>query len=383
MKKKFIFVLLFLVLLFPIKIKALDNISIIYYKNIGDCDRDTCIDYDLFNLQMMELKSQGYHTISLDEFMDWRDGKAKIEDKSVLLLLQYNYERETIDQYLNLYGFKIYTFEDYLPSFKGLLKQATKNDDINNIPVYLAKNTLDVNEFTKYIEGTNEVKEFDMSETATEIPVLNYHFLYETYSDCGEGICFDVKEFEKELDYLNKNGYKTLTMDEFVKWKYGEIELPKKSVLITFDDGGFGTSDLTRNYLINALEKYDAHATLFLITGFWNMENYISPYLDVQTHTHDLHKTGSCGTYAMACVTEEEILNDFKTSLKSIKDTKSFAYPFYYYNDHVINVLKELDIKVAFVGGQYKAKRNCNNYLIPRFVIMNGLTLEEFKEYLN
>jgi len=382
MKKKIIFIFLFLMLLLPLKTKALDKISILYYKSIDTCEEDTCIDTDLFNLQMMYLKASGYKTISIEDFMKWRNNEIELDDKSILLLIQYN--NENINDYLKLYDYQINTFEDYYSSFKNLSKQATKEDDINYIPVYLMKKYHNINNFKSFITGTNEIKEYDMSELAYEIPVLNYHFLYsDNDTVCNEVICYNVKEFEKQLNWLNENGYKTLTIDEFVKWKNNEIELPKKSVLLTFDDGGSGTSDLTNNYLVRSLEKYDAHATLYLITGFWNIDNYISPNLDIQTHTHNMHTTGPCGSYALMCATSEEIENDFDISLSSIKDNKTFAYPFYYYDDHIIEVLKKKGINYAFVGNNYKARRNENNYLLPRYVVIEGFTLEDFISIMN
>ncbi len=39
------------------------------------------------------------------------------------------------------------------------------------------------------------------------------------------------------MRFLSQNGYKTLSSDEFLKFKKGELKLPKKSIFITFDDG--------------------------------------------------------------------------------------------------------------------------------------------------
>ena len=54
-------------------------------------------------------------------------------------------------------------------------------------------------------------------------------------------------------------------MREYVDWIYGRIELPKKSVLLTIDDGAMGTGKHNGNKLNPLLEKYQINATLFLI----------------------------------------------------------------------------------------------------------------------
>ena len=74
---------------------------------------------------------------------------------------------------------------------------------------------------------------------------------------CNEGICLDVSKFREHLKYLKDSGYKTLTMYEFMRWMYGEIELPAKSVLITVDDGAMGTGKHNGNKLIPILEEYN------------------------------------------------------------------------------------------------------------------------------
>ena len=62
------------------------------------------------------------------------------------------------------------------------------------------------------------------------IAVLNYHFFYDPNlgESCNEGICLTVQKFREHLDYLKNSGFKTLKMEEFTKWMYGEIQLPEK-----------------------------------------------------------------------------------------------------------------------------------------------------------
>lgn len=219
------------------------------------------------------------------------------------------------------------------------------------------------------------------------IAVLNYHFFYGDGERCGEGICLHTSKFEEQLKYLKDNGYKTLTMDEFVKWMYGEIELPEKSVLLTIDDGAMGTGAHNGNKLIPLLEKYQAHATLFLVTGWWDISNYQSEYLDVESHTNDMHNEGFCSGVTrgarMLCSSHDVALADLQRSIAVTGSKKAFCYPFYAYNADAINVVKEAGFKVAFAGGGYKATRSSNKYAIPRFPIHSNITLETFINYIS
>lgn len=219
------------------------------------------------------------------------------------------------------------------------------------------------------------------------IAVLNYHFFYSDGEVCGQSICLNTNKFEEQLKYLKDNNYKTLTMQEFVDWIYGRIELPQKSVLLTIDDGALGTGIHNGNKLIPLLEKYQVHATLFLITGWWDINNYRSNYLDIESHTNDMHNEGFCSGVTrgarMLCSSHDVALTDLKKSIEITGSKKAFCYPFYAYNDAAIQVVKEAGFEVAFAGGGYKATRNSNKYAVPRFPIQSSITLDTFISYIS
>ena len=151
------------------------------------------------------------------------------------------------------------------------------------------------------------------------------------------------------------------------------------SILITVDDGAYGTSKINGNHLIPALEEYKMHATLFLITGWWDIENYRSDYLDIQSHTHDLHYEASCGHRSKVnCVSYDELLSDLKKSIDVVKDINSFCFPFYDYTDTSIKAVQEAGFKIAFVGGRRKATRDDDKYKVPRYPIYDSTSMDSF-----
>lgn len=235
---------------------------------------------------------------------------------------------------------------------------------------------------------TRKVSVINKPKKEQKVAVLNYHFFYDEDKGeyCDENICERVSDFRSHLDYLRDNGFKTLTMKEFRDWMYGEIEIPEKSVLITVDDGALGTGKHNGNKLIPLLEEYKMHATLFLITGWWDISNYQSKYLDVQSHTNDMHKSGLCSAFRGAqilCSSDEQVRNDLRRSIEVTNSKLSFCFPFYAYSAHAIDLVKEAGFELAFIGGGTKASRNDDKWHIPRFPIQKTTSLETFKSYVN
>lgn len=100
------------------------------------------------------------------------------------------------------------------------------------------------------------------SQTQLGVPILLYHRVG-TSNVPGSFEQTSTSEFEAEMRYLAKN-YEVLELPRIIQCLQTGEALPKKSIVITFDDG------YKDNYL-NAyplLKKYHLPATIFLTTGY-------------------------------------------------------------------------------------------------------------------
>lgn len=364
--------------------KEAEYISVLHFNTIysnEDCGDDTCIKIDKIKEYVKYLKENGYYSINLDDYKLYLDKNVRLKKNAVFLTTSTN--NDTLNNYNKDSDYKIELVDDKVGlKFNNTNNKSTKDSNIENIDRYLIKNNTSDDDFKRMVQG-EEIKEIvivkNVDTPQQSIPVINYHFFYDGNSEaCTENICLDIVNFKEQLNYLRDNGYKTLTMDEFTKWMYGQIELPEKSVLLTIDDGAFGTGKHNGNHLIPILEEYKMHATLFLIAGWWDVENYRSKYLDIQSHTFDMHQAGSCGSGQVVCATKEELMADLKKSLEIVDNNNSFCFPFYSYSDLAVETVREVGFKIAFVGGNRQAKRTDNKYLIPRYPIYKGTTLQQF-----
>lgn len=374
-----------------VKEKQLENIttyiSVINYENVLDeCTIKECITKEAFKEELNYLKENNYYTISIDDYKLWLNDNINLKGKAILLT-----SKDDLNEISNEYNLKIETNLGEL-TFTDSNSKSEKGNTI--VPRYNIINKTTFDTFKQIVAGeTVTYIELPIIQThhlpnetdnAKEIAVLNYHFFYdpEIGESCPDGNCKTVQDFEKELSYLKQNNYKALTMDEFTKWMYGEIELPARSVLITIDDGAMGTGTHNGNKLIPLLEKYQTHATLFLITGWWPIGNYSSPYLDIESHTYDMHEGNYCEGQPrgskLLCSSKEQVLEDLKKSVEITGSKNAFCFPMYVYNDTTLQVLEEIGFKLAFVGGDYKATRNNNIYQVPRYHIYRETSLDQF-----
>jgi len=93
-----------------------------------------------------------------------------------------------------------------------------------------------------------------------KIRILFYHSI----DNSGSGVSTSVEIFERQMAFLKKKGYGTLSMFEYVNNQYHENAPSQKSVIITFDDG-FKSIYL---HAFPILKRYGFTATIFLATNY-------------------------------------------------------------------------------------------------------------------
>ena len=223
-------------------------------------------------------------------------------------------------------------------------------------------------------------------EPATEITTLVYHFIYDSDNgeSCNQIICHKMSQVQSHIDYLKQENFFTLTMKEFEDYVDGKIRLPKKSVLITIDDGWYG-GNAQKIFTDNQI-----NASMFIITAGYNASGFVTDYIEVHSHGDNLHNPGICPGGqggAIKCADKAMLLEDLRLSREKTFNSTAFCYPFYEYNDYAIEVLKEAGFTMAFAGekagGHYKMPVGGNKFKIPRITILYSTTIDEFKQILN
>ncbi len=314
----------------------------------------------------------GYQSINKHQFEIWVHQEGALPQKSLFLIGDDSSILEDSSFYLEE--------EVDLSQFPFGDRPVRPLDE--SYSAYELTNTTSLERLRDMLEGRKEIPE---GEEAEEIAVLNYHFFYDPRTEtCNESICLPLDNFREQLDYLRDQGYHTLTMQEFYDWKEGNIRLPKKSLLITVDDGAAGTS----TYLPQLLNEYQMHASLFLITGWWERSNYeTSDYLEIYSHGDELHHDSFCNDqgcgYKAQLLSKEELVADLNTSFSKLSSRLAFCYPFYRTSPALEEALRETGVSLAFVGGNRKVKRTDSNYYLPRYVVYKSTSLSSFIQMIS
>lgn len=138
--------------------------------------------------------------------------------------------------------------------------------------------------------------------------VLLYHRVTQSQTD-PQQLSVTPANFNAHLEHL-KNNYHLLTIKEFQYYLENKKKFPKKSVLITFDDG------YADNYLeaLPILEKHTAQALFYIATGTLNT--------DVEFWWDAIERIVLLSDHK----TEEEkyVLNGLEYNLSGLDNTKRF-----------------------------------------------------------
>lgn len=104
----------------------------------------------------------------------------------------------------------------------------------------------------------------------TTLPILMYHHLAE------EGpyntMTVSPDSFRKDMEWLRDQGFTSLLPSDLVKIAAGEMEMPEKPVMVSFDDGYNSNYELA----FPILKETGIKATIALITCVNTNEDYVS-----------------------------------------------------------------------------------------------------------
>lgn len=192
---------------------------------------------------------------------------------------------------------------------------------------------------------------------------------------------FTVKpeNFRKQMEWLYWNKYKVVSLKELADIIGNKKDSPKKTVVLTFDDG------FEDNYFeaFPILKKYNFPATSFLATDFIGKEKKSeSTGISIKTlswpQIKEMHDSGlidfephTCSHRELSGITPEEAKNEILNSRRIIEEalTKKcyfFAYPRGKYNQETIDILENSGFLAAVTVNPGRARKASDLLELPR-----------------
>ncbi len=190
-----------------------------------------------------------------------------------------------------------------------------------------------------------------------KVPILAYHDFSPPGAGCNQ-VAVSADAFEAQLAYLKDRGYRVLTFAELAAFIDGRAPVPRKSVILTIDDGYRSAYEIA----YPLLRKYGFPATIFVYSDFigapaalsWAQmkEMAASGLIDVQPHskTHgDLTKVAdgeSDAAYRKRIAHEVRHASDAITRHLGLK-VHTFSYPYGAENDTVVQIVADAGFRFA------------------------------------
>jgi len=222
------------------------------------------------------------------------------------------------------------------------------------------------------------------------VPVLCYHNL----APQSKGrMILAAKVFEEQMRYLKTHGYRVITLKEFVEYISLKRQLPRKSVLLTFDDG-------YRSFLQYAypvLKQLGYTATLFVYTDYvgaggnaftWaDLKKLSEEGFDVQAHSKShgdmvRAKNETAAEYDKrldAELAQPRAL--FQKNLGFVPEI--LAYPYGRQDEAVVRRAKERGYSVAFTVRRQGSPSFVDLHRIHRSQIYPEMSMEDFIKNLD
>ena len=228
------------------------------------------------------------------------------------------------------------------------------------------------------IISTRESKSYNNKNT--KIPILMYHSIND--NDPNNKMVLSINMFKEQMLWLKNNDFNTLTLDEAMIALEND-SVPQNPIVITFDDGYIDNYENA----FPILKENNIKATFFVITGFINDGYYMSfDMLKEMQNTGMEIENHTINHARLSLLARENIYSEIKNSQEFLRENIGasgdyLAYPFGWYNDKVVNIANELNLKAAVTIKKGKISYKSNRYKLKRIEVA-PMSIDEFKKLL-
>jgi len=210
------------------------------------------------------------------------------------------------------------------------------------------------------------------------VPVLMYHSIS---TIPGNSLGVPVKQFTEEMEWLHRENYHSLSLEEFYQALANKTPIPEKSILLTFDDG------YSDNYSSAwpILHQFGLSATFFIVT------NSVGPGMMSWDQINDLARQGnSIGSHTvhhldLSMLSNKQQENELGNSKQEIVNhldisVQALCFPSGRYNKTTLELMSKQGYKLGFTTHPGKVHLGDELLTLKRMRISGGMALASFQK---
>jgi peptidoglycan/xylan/chitin deacetylase (PgdA/CDA1 family) len=222
------------------------------------------------------------------------------------------------------------------------------------------------------------------------VPILCYH----RFGGAPNKMAVSPSNFAAQLDWLARNDYRVIRLSQLMGFLQGREPLPKRSVVITIDDG----YESTYRHALPALRKHNFPATLFVYTDFigasdavtWpQMQELVSSGLvDIQAHSKShrnlIERTAADADdnrYRQNLEAEARVPREVLEKRLPVK-VRHYAYPYGDANEQMLDILTRLQYEIGVTVNPGGNGFFAQPMMLRRTMIFGDHDIEAFKAKL-
>ena len=222
-------------------------------------------------------------------------------------------------------------------------------------------------------------------------PILMYHSVTDAATPGFGRFVVKTKDFNNQMLFLKIGGYTAISVSDFLS-RSSAGQLDNKTVVLTFDDGFVDFCSV----VLPSLSAFGFTATLYIVSGFvgktsawlqaasqrlslldWSqISQAVTNGIEVGAHTVTHPK--------LDLLPRATAQHEIRSSKLCIEDrvgvkVSTFAYPFGFRDDHIINMVRESGFESA-CAVRYKTASGFDNVFdLPRHIVRGDMSIEEFE----
>lgn len=222
------------------------------------------------------------------------------------------------------------------------------------------------------------------TEPVEEVPILLYHDVPPRGILPSESS--PIENFREQMDFIVKNGYTVVSLDEIAEWAEGKRNLPPKPVCITFD----GQYASHHAHVMKILQDRGLFAISYITTDWIGTTNHLD--------WHELRRLEASGVMqienhsvnhpSLSTVSEDEAERQLVVSNEAIrrhldgKISRHHAYPNGVMSPAVRDLVRRQGFRTATSVYHCRALRTDNLFGLARYTISEQMPLATFKMIL-